>query len=194
MRTALPVVCSLLLAPAAASASDIAAVLAHPIFGELYSCTEHPQGSLRDLGDALGTDCFIQRLVTVEGRTWMRAHANDGRDNADWYGWGKDVLSPCSCRVVKINVNPVVNQPGVMGPPPPTFVMLERDDEVFFLLAHLGDLRVKVGDRVQSGEAIGRVGNNGQSRQPHIHIGAWRAGEPLQIRFDQAAMGRLMQK
>lgn len=175
-------------------AVEISSVLAHPIFGEMYSCSEHWLGALHDLGDALGTDCFIEELVTVDGRTWMRAYQHDGRENADWYGWHKDVLSPCTCQVVKINVNPVVNRPGVMGQGRPSFVALKRDDGVFFLLAHVTDIRVTVGVRVERGQAIARVGNNGQSRQPHIHIGAWKGKEPLQIRFDQAAMAKLLEK
>ena len=71
---------------------------------------------------------------------------------------------------------------------------LRRDDGVFFLLAHVAALRVKVGDNVTSGQAIARVGNNGYSRQPHIHIGAWKGNEAVQIRFDQAAMGRLLER
>jgi len=182
------------LAGAPVFASDISTVLAHPIFREIYSCTEHWQGNLPELGDALGTDCVIQRLVTVNGRTWMRAYAHDGLRNSDWYGWNKDVLSPCECEVVRVNLNPVVNQPGVLGKPPASFLLLKRDDGIFFMLAHVAHPSVKAGDRVGSGQSIARVGNNGYSRLPHIHLGAWKGEEPLQIRFDQVAMGKLLER
>jgi murein DD-endopeptidase MepM/ murein hydrolase activator NlpD len=33
-----------------------------------------------------------------------------------------------------------------------------------------GSLRVKAGDRVRRGQVIGRVGNSGDSREPHLHF------------------------
>ena len=89
--------------------------------------------------------------------------------------------------------NPAANQPGKLGKPPAGFVELKRDDGVHFVLAHVTRLAVKPGDKVESGQLIAYVGNNGVSRHPHIHMGAWRDKEPLQIRFDLAAMGRLFE-
>ena len=179
---------------ALASPSEISAVLAHPIFAQPYSCTEHWQGNLKGLGDELGTDCVIQELVEVGGRTWMRSYRGDGSRNTDWYGWDKEVLSQCSCEVLKVSENPVSNRPGLMGKPPASFVVLRRDDGVIFLLAHVARLTVKRGDRVDSGQLIAHVGNNGYSRHPHIHVGASRGEEAMQIRFDQASMGKLFEK
>ena len=67
---------------APASAAEISSVLAHPIFGEIYACTEHWQGNLKGLGDELGTDCFIERMVEVNGRRWLRSYHGDGMKNA----------------------------------------------------------------------------------------------------------------
>lgn len=176
-----------------ASSAEISSVLVHPIFRETYACSEHWQGNLKGLGDELGTDCWIQRRVEIKGRTWWRAHANSGFRNEDWYGWGKDVLSPCTCEVVRLNVNPVVNRPGVIGKPPASFIVLKREDGVFFLLAHVEKIRVQVGDKLESGQIVAQVGNNGYCRHPHVHIGAWKGEEALQIRFDQVSMGKLFE-
>lgn len=181
----------------ASDAADIDSVLAHPIYGELFACTEHWQGNLKGLGDELGTDCWIQQLVEVEGRVWPRANAGNGRRNEDWYGWGKwgkSVLSPCTCEVIKINLNMTVNQPGVIGKPPASFVVLKREDGVYFMLAHVADVVPKVGEPIEAGQLLAHVGNNGYARLPHIHIGAWRGDTPLQIKFDQAAMGKLLER
>lgn len=180
------------LACSASHATEVHEALAHPIFGEPFTCGEHWLGNLQEMGDALGSDCIVQDMVTEGGRTWMRTHKGDGRDNADWFGWGKDVLSPCSCEVVKARENPVVNIPGVMGKPPASGITLRRDDGVQFVLAHITAPRVKVGDKVTAGQPVAKVGNNGMSRHPHIHIGAWKGEEALQIRFDLAAMGELL--
>jgi hypothetical protein len=44
---------------------------------------------------------------------------------------------------------------------------------------------------IEGGEMVARIGNNGMARHPHVHIGAWRAETPLQVRFDLVALGRL---
>ena len=51
------------------------------------------------------------------------------------------------------------------------------------------DLSVKEGDTVKAGDIVAKVGNNGFSRNPHIHVGAWKGNTPLQIRFDLKTMG-----
>ena len=158
--------------------------LAHRVFNDYYHCGEHRQGELKYIGDDLGADCTIHVLEDIDGREIARAYRGDGSRNEDWYGWQKDVGSPCGCKVVKVNVNPETNQPGVLGEPPASFVVLERDDGVHFLLAHLDAIEVKVGDRVVPGQKLGVVGNNGYGRNPHIHIGAWHDRTPLQVRFD----------
>jgi hypothetical protein len=181
-----------LMACAPSFATEVHEVLAHPIFGEPFACGEHWLGNLQEMGDALGSDCVIEDMVTEDGRTWMRTHKGDGRDNADWFGWGKDVLSPCDCEVVKVGQNPAVNRPGELGKPPAAALFLRRGDGVQFVLAHIAAPRVRAGDRVNAGQPIAQVGNNGMSRHPHIHIGAWKGQEALQVRFDLAAMGRLL--
>jgi hypothetical protein len=140
------------------------------------------------LGDALGTDCFIQKMVEVDGRAWPRFYKGNGTQNEDWYGWQQDVLSPCTCKVIELHVNPVTNSPGVMGKEPASIVKLMRADGVVFVVVHFDKPRVKVGETVTRGQVIGQVGNNGLSHHPHIHIGAYKGSEPLQVRFDQHFM------
>ncbi len=182
---------ALMFSPSMASEHDdngIQVVLIHPPFFEAYSCSEHWQGQLPYLGDSLGADCTIGRLVEEDGRLWMREYRNDGLDNRDWYGYGADVLAPCDCTVARVRVNPVENQPGKLGEPPSTSITFERPDGTFVLIAHLRDIRVAEGGSVTAGDIVASVGNNGYSRQPHVHIGAWRGETALQIRFDQTRM------
>ena len=163
-------------------------VLIHPPFLESYSCSEHWDGQLPYLGDSLGADCTIGKLVEKDGRLWMRKFRNDGLENEDWYGYGSSVLAPCDCTVVKVRVNPDENPPGQLGKPPASSITFERADKTLILLAHVKDIRVSEGEHVTAGEVVATVGNNGYSRQPHIHIGAWRGEQALQIRFDQKRM------
>lgn len=170
------------------------AVLAHPIFRLSYTCSEHWEGNLRSLGDALGSDCVIQEMVDEDGRRWMRSHRADGRKNEDWYGWNQQVLAPCSCEVVRMSENKITNAPGILGGPPASANFLKRDDGVTFVLAHVQSISVSVGEKVRAGQVVAKVGNNGMSRHPHIHIGAWRGNQPLQIRFDLHELGKLRQE
>jgi murein DD-endopeptidase MepM/ murein hydrolase activator NlpD len=65
----------------------------------------------------------------------------------------------------------------------------------WIVLGHLqkGSLQVVTGQRLAQGQRLGRVGNTGNTAEPHLHIHAQRPGtveaplfgEPLPIRFDQ---------
>jgi murein DD-endopeptidase MepM/ murein hydrolase activator NlpD len=63
-------------------------------------------------------------------------------------------------------------------------LIIERDGGGYVLLAHLraGSLRVDVGDRVVVGQQLAACGNSGNSTQPHIHIQAMDAADPLTAR------------
>ena len=100
-------------------------------------------------------------------------------------------MSPIDGTVRKINNNGKINEPGSTGEGTATFIIIESDGGLNIMLAHLTDLKVKVGDKVKQGQPVALVGNNGQSWQPHVHIGAWKGNEPLQIRFNQEKIKNL---
>ena len=72
-------------------------------------------------------------------------------------------------------------------------VILECD-EVWVVMAHLGrgSVRVVAGNTVVQGEPLGKVGNSGNSSEPHLHLHAQSpgrsdaliAGEPIPLRVD----------
>lgn len=164
-------------------------ILIHAIHKQSFACTEHYAGQFKYVGDALGTDCVIGGWYEDEQRLFQRTYVNDGFSNEDWFGFDKEVLSPCDCTVEKININPLTNQPGIMTPGRASSITFKTADGRFVLLAHVQGVNVKEGDSVKRGALVAKVGNNGYSRNPHIHIGAWSAdGTPLQIRFDQSTL------
>jgi hypothetical protein len=171
--------------PDAANAPLPGQFLAHPLFTASYSCSEHAWGELPYMGDDLGQDCVQQDFVDEGGRAFMKSYRSDGLANEDWFGWNQPVLSPCDCKVIKISLNPVTNTPGVLGTPPASMIVLEASDGTRVVLAHVQSLSVQEGQQVNAGQAIAKVGNNGYSRMPHIHIGAWKDKQALQIRWDQ---------
>lgn len=177
--------------PLAIPAPVIETVTLGPIYAEDFTCTEHFAGQLEYAGDALGTDCMITGGVTRESG-FSSMYRTDGRANEDWYGWDEEVLSPVSGTVAGVIRNSVTNTPGTMGRPPASMVQIRTDDGIIVVLAHLNDIAVRQHESVRPGQVVGRVGNNGMSRSPHIHVGAWReeSAEPLQLRWDQLAMAR----
>jgi murein DD-endopeptidase MepM/ murein hydrolase activator NlpD len=62
---------------------------------------------------------------------------------------------------------------------------------VVIVYGHVADITVKAGDVVRAGDVVARVGNDGVSRSPHLHVGAYRVTDsmPLQIRWDQRTFG-----
>ncbi len=176
----------LLLAPNLVSANN--SVKVHALHEESFNCTEHWDGQFKYLGDALGTDCVIGELVEEENRMFMRSYSNRGFENTDWFGYQKNVLAPCDCIVEKIHINPTTNKPGIMIPGRASSITLANPDGTKILLAHVDAVTVKIGQKVTAGEKIAKVGNNGYSRNPHIHIAAWNGDTPLQIQFDQKTL------
>lgn len=167
---------------------EIEAVLLHPPVVRTFSETEHAEGELGYLGDALGVDCTIHEL-SHDG--WIRPYKTDGKANDDWYGWNEPLLAPLDSTVVTIRINDVTNDPGTMGSPPASAIIFEASGGTLVVYAHVQDVRVSTGDSVKAGDVVALIGNNGMCRDPHVHVGAWRGETPLQIRFDLAALGRL---
>ena len=166
--------------------AEIETALLAPLFSEAYLCGEHKSGELNVTGDALGTDCQIQGWVEG-GAAFTRPFRTDGLKNEDWFGWQAAVHAPVTGIVTGLHLNPLVNTPGEMGKESASGLVLRTKEGVEVLLAHIDNPRVKIGDAVQAGDVIATVGNNGMSRNPHIHIGVYKGTTPLQIRWDLRA-------
>jgi murein DD-endopeptidase MepM/ murein hydrolase activator NlpD len=176
-----------LFAPASEGSVVEEAIVA-PIFHLPFTCSQHASGQLDATGDALGSDCSIEGGVSESGAGFMRPFRGDGSRNEDWYGWHANVLAPIAGIVTFVRTNPLTNEPGTMGRDPASLIVIRAADGTTIVLAHTDDPRVKVGDKVDKGQVIGLVGNNGFSRAPHVHIGAYRGSRPLQVRWDLRAM------
>ncbi len=160
----------------------------HAPHDEVFSCIEHWDGQFNHVGDALGTDCVIQAWYQHKDRMFVRSFEKRGHRNKDWFGYGKAVLAPCDCEVEATFTNPKTNRPGIMQPGKASTITFKNEAGIRILYAHVDDIQVKPGDVVRAGQTVAKVGNNGFSRNPHLHIGAWQGEQPLQIRFDQKSL------
>lgn len=181
-----------MLPKAAQVAGPIQQVELGPVFADRYLCVEHAL-ELEYAGDALGTDCVLSGGVEIGANGYLKLYRTDGKTNADWYGWHADVLAPFDATVVYVSHDTQENVPGVLGPSSAAgSLRFKNADGVIVVYAHVTEIAVKVGDKVKAGQVIAKLGNNGQTRAPGIHIGAYRAADamPLQIRWNLRAMAK----
>jgi hypothetical protein len=139
-------------------------------------------------GQSQGVD-----IVAID-RWGRRAHGLAPRDPGAYAIFGTPVRAPCEGAVVE-----AVDGLEDLSPPDTdrehlagNHVLLDCG-EVWVLLGHLqhGSVAVRTRDRVRVGQPIGRVGNTGNTGEPHLHIHAQRpgsagaplSGEPVPISF-----------
>jgi len=110
-------------------------------------------------------------LVWKDGSTF----SGDGTSNEDYYAFGQPVFAPADGTVVRAvdglrDVKPQIETDGEH--PAGNHVVIEVAEDAYLYIAHLqrGSLLVAEGDRVAAGQEIGRVGNSGNTTEPHIHI------------------------
>jgi hypothetical protein len=104
----------------------------------------------------------------------------DRTNNAHYHAYGEDVLAVADGIVVETKDGIPENVPGptsravkidlhtVSG----NSIVIDIGAGRFAFYAHLipGSLRVRKGERVSRGQVIGRVGNSGNSTEPHLHF------------------------
>ncbi|MBN1634593.1 MAG: M23 family metallopeptidase [Ignavibacteria bacterium] len=109
----------------------------------------------------------------------------------DYAIFGTDLYSPCEGTVIGVINNIDDNKPGNINQSRKAgnFVLI-KSDGITLMLAHLqrGSIVVDKDDKVTYGSYIGKIGNSGNSREPHLHIEAHRktddATVPVAIKFD----------
>jgi murein DD-endopeptidase MepM/ murein hydrolase activator NlpD len=134
-------------------------------------------------------------LVTRDGLSFR----TDGRDVADYYAYGLPVRAPADGLVrsasdgepdTALGARSLLDGCG-------NRVVLEVAVDEFLFLCHLmpGSVTVTEGDRVSSGQVVGRVGNSGNSTEPHLHVhlqttpGRFGEGIPLYFHEYRTAGG-----
>jgi Peptidase family M23 len=115
---------------------------------------------------------------------WVRLaggllYTGDGRQNSDWPAYGAALYAVADGTVVStVNnkpdipplANPDLNSPQDYGG---NNVIIKIGAHRYATYAHLqpGSVRVKRGQRVRTGQQIGRLGNSGNTTAPHLHFG-----------------------
>lgn len=160
-------------------------VIAPPLHGESWlaaNAISNVSVHRRALIPVNGKARIAQRFAT----DWIklgadgRAFHDDAAKNANWYGYGAEVLAVSSATVAAIKDGLPENVPlsgrravavtlETLGG---NSVLLDLGNGHSAFYAHLqpGSLRVKVGDKVKRGQVLGVLGNSGNSDAPHLHF------------------------
>jgi murein DD-endopeptidase len=116
---------------------------------------------------------------------WIKLGPNDRPFQGDWrqvtnyYGYGVNVMAAAKATVTQMRDGMPDNPPFAvkkesvsMDAATGNHVLLRLDSTHYALYAHLqpGSIAVKVGDRVKTGQVLGRLGNSGSSDVPHLHF------------------------
>jgi murein DD-endopeptidase len=143
-------------------------------------------------------------LQAVDGRLriaqrfaidWMRLGPDgrlfhgDAKSNDNFYGYGAEVLAVADARVSDLRdglsdndgaterSSRVVTVDSAVG----NYLTLDLGSGRFALYAHLqpGSLKVKLGDHVNAGQVLARLGNSGNSDAPHLHFQLTDGNSPM---------------
>jgi len=98
----------------------------------------------------------------------------DGKNNEDYYVFGKELIAPCDGEVVLVVDGVKDNVPGVLNPVyvPGNTVIIKTENNEYLFFAHFKQhsILVKQGQKVKQGELLGLCGNSGNSSEPHLHF------------------------
>jgi hypothetical protein len=105
---------------------------------------------------------------------------------ADYEIFGDTVYSPCEGTVLAVQDYLADNPPGTPDTEHPANYVTVKCGEVEIFIAHLmrDSAAVAAGTAVAVKQPLGRVGNSGNSLEPHMHIGASKNGVEIGLVFD----------
>lgn len=183
--------------------------LAFPLHGGTYYTVSGGSNALMNLHFMTLSDARFRRFrgqsyavdIVKLNRYGIRSSSLWPAELAGYEIFGDAVYSPCSGRVVRAEnslpdlVPPERDRANLAG----NFVAIDCRG-VRVLLAHLekGSVLVKTGEAVTERQKLGRIGNSGNTDEPHLHIHAERPvdmamlldADPVQIRFDGRFLAR----
>jgi len=138
--------------------------------------THHRRGLLVVNGNELVLQRFAIDWMRLDRK--HRAWVGDPARLSSYRSYGQRLIAVAAGKVV-VARDEFPDQPPPNNPTPPSVpdlpgnhVVLRVAPGVFVTYAHMvpDSVRVHVGDHVRRGQAVGRLGNSGNSATPHLHL------------------------
>ncbi|MBL4643270.1 MAG: M23 family metallopeptidase, partial [Flavobacteriaceae bacterium] len=115
-------------------------------------------------------NAFDMIITDSEGKSYK----NDGKNNEDYYAFGKELIAPANGEIVLVVDGIKDNKPGVLNPNyvPGNTVIIKTSNNEYLFFAHFKQhsILVKQGQKVTQGDVLGLSGNSGNSSEPHLHF------------------------
>jgi hypothetical protein len=170
------------------------AVIGPPLRGGAWVTANGPtnaSGHRRAIIPVGGMTAIAQRFAIdyVRVDTAGATVKGDRARNENFYAENAEAIAVADGSVVATKDSIPENVPGPTSRAVPitletvggNYVILDIGAGRYAFYAHLrpGSLRVRMGDRVRSGQVVGLVGNSGNSTEPHLHFHLADANSPL---------------
>ncbi len=121
----------------------------------------------------------IDIVQMINGNT----HTGSGNNNSDYYCFGKTLISPGEGTIIELLNSVDDNIPGSVNSKQPAgnYIIIEHYNKEYSFIGHLkkNSIIVNVGDKVTQGQELAKIGNSGQSSEPHIHYHMQNTSNPL---------------
>lgn len=156
--------------------------LAFPLRGGAYIAGHGGSTSAANMHHYHPTQKYALDIMKVNA-AGMRARGLFPAENTRYRIFGTPVLSPCD-GTVRAAVDGLPDRRDEKALPGNHVIV--RCGDVDVLLAHLqrGSVAVRPGAVLRKGQPLGRVGNSGNSTEPHLHVHAERNGAGVPVTFD----------
>lgn len=104
---------------------------------------------------------------------FVKEHKGEGKNLPDYIAFGQEVIAPAEgiiCQVIDGSIDNEIEQRDqfvIIG----NAIVIDHHNGEYSVLCHFkqGSIRVKVGEKIRSGQTLGLCGNTGNSSEPHIH-------------------------
>ncbi|WP_338780342.1 M23 family metallopeptidase [Metabacillus sp. FJAT-52054] len=113
--------------------------------------------------------------------------------NESYYAFGQPVAAPLEGTVIKTVDGLKDNVPGELNPDHPegNYVVIKHKNGEYSILAHFmkNSIKVREGEKVKTGQILGKCGNSGNSTEAHIHFQVSSSpdimtGKSIRIQFE----------
>lgn len=115
-------------------------------------------------------NAFDLVITDVRGKSYT----NDGKNNEDYYAFGKELIAPVNGEIVLVVDGIKDNKPGITNPNyvPGNTVIIKTAQNEYLFFAHFKQhsIQVKQGQKVKQGDVLGLCGNSGNTTEPHLHF------------------------